>query len=107
MTKKALEENANVIATCRNRTEARELLKLQENYPEPRLLIFELDVTSKDQLEEMRRTIRKNGIDVVDICIANAGISSKNHPYDPALSCPMDDMLNTFQTNAMATLYTG
>lgn len=71
------------------------------------MVILPLDVTSKDELEEIRRVIRSKGIDTIDVAIANAGIASKNHPYDPAMSCPEDDLLKTFQTNTIGTLFTG
>jgi NAD(P)-dependent dehydrogenase (short-subunit alcohol dehydrogenase family) len=69
-------------------------------------MIFQLDVTSKDALENIRSEIRKKGVDTIDVCIANAGVASKNHPYDPAWTCPEDDLLKTFQTNTMGTLFT-
>lgn len=107
MVKKILELNGNVIATCRNPATAIELNHLQSIYPEPKLIILQLDVTNKEALEDIRGTIRKKGIDTIDVCIANAGVASKNHPYDPAWTCPEDDLMKTFQTNTMGTLFTG
>jgi NADP-dependent 3-hydroxy acid dehydrogenase YdfG len=104
--KKILEMGGNVIATCRDPTSAHELTQLQSIYRD-RLLIFPLDVTSKDALENIRSEIRRKGIDTIDVCIANAGVASKNHPYDPAWTCPEDDLMKTFQTNTMGTLFTG
>ena len=102
-----LKQGGNVIATCRDPSNSIELNQLQQLYGEERLLILSLEVTSKEQLEDLRRVIRLKGIDTIDIVIANAGIASKNHPYDPAMTCPEDDLIKTFQTNTMGTLFTG
>jgi NAD(P)-dependent dehydrogenase (short-subunit alcohol dehydrogenase family) len=102
-----LELGGNVVATCRNPETAVDLNQLTSVYSEPRLVILPLDVTKKEALEDIRGVIRRKGIDTIDVCIANAGVASKNHPYDPAWTCPEDDLLNTFQTNTMGTLFTG
>jgi NAD(P)-dependent dehydrogenase (short-subunit alcohol dehydrogenase family) len=96
-----------VVATCRHPESAIELNQLAGVYPEPILVILPLDVTNNEALEDIRGVIRRKGIDTIDVCIANAGVASKNHPYDPAWTCPEDDLLNTFQTNTMGTLFTG
>lgn len=96
-----------MIATCKNPSNSIELNSLLQLYGEKRILIFPLNVTSKESLENIRHEIRSKGIDTIDVAIANAGVASKNHPYDPAMTCPEDDLLNTFQTNTIGTLFTG
>jgi NAD(P)-dependent dehydrogenase (short-subunit alcohol dehydrogenase family) len=78
---------------------------LQQEFGEKRLVVLQLDITSKDETEALRRTIRSHDIEALDIVIANTEIGSRNHPYDPVMGCPGEDMIRTFQTNAMGTLF--
>lgn len=84
-----------------------DIIKLQEVFGGKRLILLHLDITSKEQTEELRRTIRSHDIEELDIVIANTEIGSRNHPYDPVMGCLGEDMLKTFQINAMGTLFLG
>ena len=95
-----------VVGTCRNPEEAVEIKQLVEEYGSKRLVILRLNTTSMHELEELRKTIRSHGIEHLDIIIANAGVGSKNHPFDPAMGSPEDDMMNTFRTNTLGTVFT-
>lgn len=71
-----------------------------------RMLIFPLDVKSRSSHAVAKEFLLSQGIAKIDILIANAGISSRNHPIDPVLSCSEEDMISVYETNVIGTLLT-
>lgn len=60
--------STRVVATCRSPERAHELTALKTNYGE-RLVIFPLDVTSKESFETLKSSLHNNGISSLDILI--------------------------------------
>ena len=94
-----------VVATCRTPDGSSELTRLQSSYGADRLLVLPLDTTSLLSHKTVVTEMKANGIDSLDVFIANAGISTPNHPIDPILSCPEEDMMNVFRTNCVGTMF--
>ena len=95
-----------VVATCRSPEEATGLQRLQQSYTKDRLLVLPLDTTSLTGHQTLVQCLSsEHGINSVDVFIANAGISSPNHPIDPVLTCPAEDMMNVFRTNCVGTMF--
>jgi NAD(P)-dependent dehydrogenase (short-subunit alcohol dehydrogenase family) len=94
-----------VVATCRVPDGSSELKALQNTYGKDRLLVLQLDTTSLDQHKKVVTEMASNGINSIDVFIANAGISTPNHPVDPILSCPEEDMMAVFRTNCVGTMF--
>ena len=95
-----------VVATCRSPDESTGLRRLQQSYATNRLLVLPLDTTSLEGHQTLIQTLStEHGIDSVDVFIANAGISSPNHPVDPVLTCPSEVMMNVFRTNCVGTMF--
>lgn len=100
------EPSARVIATCRSPESAEELKELAKSHAPDRLVILPLDTTSLDSYKGIVSSLNDLGIDSIDILIANAGISSPDHPSDPILTCTEKTMMDVFQTNCVGTLLT-
>lgn len=100
----AVDKNYVVHATCRDTTNDK-LLSLQSRYKD-KLYIHELDVTKQESHALLYKKLVSNGVDAIDVLIANAGIASSNHPVDPILTAPIDDMLNVYNTNVIGSLLT-
>ena len=94
-----------VVATCRTPDSSSDLKTLQSTYGTDRLLVLKLDTTSLDQHKHVVTELASAGINSIDVFIANAGISTPNHPVDPILSCPEEDMMNVFRTNCVGTMF--
>ena len=92
------DESYFVIACARNPSASLETLK--ENFA-GRLAVEKLDVSCKSDFAQLA-----DKYDSLDVVIANAGISNKNHPVDPLLTCSVEDMMATFETNCVGTLLT-
>lgn len=83
-----------------------DLKELQTLYGEEKLVLLAHDVTSIDSHRLVKETLLNRNIKRIDVLVANAGISSKNHPVDPVLSCPIDDMSKLFETNVIGSMLT-
>ena len=95
-----------VVATCRAPEESTGLRRLQQSYAKDRLLVLPLDTTSLEGHQTLVQCLSaEHGIDSVDVFIANAGISSPNHPVDPVQTCPSEVMMNVFRTNCVGTMF--
>ena len=91
-----------VVATCRSPDESTGLRRLQQSYATNRLLVLPLDTTSLEGHQTLIQTLStEHGIDSVDVFIANAGISSPNHPVDPVLTCPSEVLAPCLGYNAL------
>ena len=73
-TKQYLELGNQVIASCRNPSEAEKLLELKKKYP-VKLTIIQLDVTKEDQRSKVFEEIETK-FNSIDILINNAGVIS-------------------------------
>ena len=100
------EPSTRVIATCRSPETAEELQKIAKEHSADRLVILPLDTTSLDSYNGVVDSLTAKGIDSIDVLIANAGISSPNHPSDPILTCSEKVMMDVFRTNCVGTLLT-
>jgi NAD(P)-dependent dehydrogenase (short-subunit alcohol dehydrogenase family) len=66
--------------------------------------VLPLDVASEESQAGFSEALKARNIDTIDILIANAGISSRHHPVDPAVTCSVDDMTNVYATNCVGSL---
>jgi NAD(P)-dependent dehydrogenase (short-subunit alcohol dehydrogenase family) len=68
-----LVEGRSVIATCRNPTDAAELIALRSRFGD-RLLIEQLDVTDENSVDSLGARLEEHGLNI-DIAISNAGVT--------------------------------
>lgn len=94
-----------VVACCRTGVSA-ELQALQCKYGHDRLVVLQLDVRDMSSHISAKKHLLEFGIGELDIIVCNAGISNRNHPIDPFFECTEEDMMDTFSTNAVGTLFT-
>jgi len=108
LTRQYLEGTAfKVIATCRSPSESSGLVELSQQYGSERLLVMQHDVASDASCRTLQAELSEQGVHTIDVVIANAGISSRNHPSDPCLGGGgEDDMMNVFRTNVFGSLLT-
>ena len=99
MVKQFLSDESYFVIACA-RSPSASLESLKENFA-GRLAVEKLDVASKSDFAHIA-----DKYDSLDVVIANAGISNKNHPVDPLLTCSVEDMMATFETNCVGTLLT-
>eukprot|EP01039_Chlorochromonas_danica_P005466 gene5464-6017_t len=67
-----------VIATYRDQASSPKLVELTQTYPKDRLLILPLEVTSEESHKKLKEALEAEGINSIDILIANAGVASSN-----------------------------
>jgi NAD(P)-dependent dehydrogenase (short-subunit alcohol dehydrogenase family) len=82
------------------------LQELSTKYGAERLIVLPLETTSAADYDNVKSALNSHSVNSIDILIANAGISNKNHPVDPVLSCTEEDMMNVFRTNCVGTMFT-
>lgn len=99
MVKQFLSDESYFVIACA-RSPSASLESLKEKFA-GRLAVEKLDVASKSDFAHIA-----DKYDSLDVVIANAGISNKNHPVDPLLTCSVEDMMATFETNCVGTLLT-
>ncbi|AEB28389.1 SDR family oxidoreductase [Francisella hispaniensis] len=95
-----MNENHNVIATCRNPNEAFELSKLSKNHKN--LTIEKLDVSSPTNQEQL---LQKYKSIVIDILINNAGVYPEDHKKISISNTDPSWINNAFQTNCLGAFY--
>lgn len=98
--------NTFVVATCRSPNTSKELQSIAQEYSKDRLLVLPLDTTSLDSYKAVVQNLEKEGIDSIDVLIANAGVSNPDHPADPILTCSEATMMDVFKTNCIGTMLT-
>lgn len=96
-TKQLLKSGHKVTATCREPEQAQELKSLQSDYPELKVLAF--DISSPESNTELAVQLKDSEVDVL---INNAGHYSKAHVGFDDLS--FDGVLHDFSINAIGTL---
>ena len=85
------EQGATVIATCRTPEKAQALKELG-------VRIEALDTSDITSVTALAERLTASGV-VIDVLINNAGIASKNHPFDPIVEADPIDMLRVINTN--------
>jgi len=85
------EQGATVIATCRTPAKAQALNDLG-------VRVEALDTSDIRSVTSLAERLTVSGV-VIDILINNAGIASKNHPFDPIVEADPTDMLRVINTN--------
>ena len=69
------EEGANLILVARNSNDLQVLKdKLNNDYPNSRILIFNIDLSSEQGVSDLFKSIKENEIDNLDVVVNNAGI---------------------------------
>ena len=66
--------NEKVVASCRNIEKALDLNDLVAKYGNDRLLLVPLDVASQESQDNAKSLMQAEGINKIDILIANAGM---------------------------------
>ncbi len=94
---KLLAQEFQVHATCRNPSQAKELLNLQSQYP--LLTIHTLDVTNQNDIENLASTLKEIAIDRL---ILNAGISGENGVTIGNISA--ENFQHVYATNTIAPI---
>jgi NAD(P)-dependent dehydrogenase (short-subunit alcohol dehydrogenase family) len=98
----------HVFATCRNPTGARDLQRLQSEFPD-RLTIIQLDVSNQSSIDECYEVVR-NRINTLDILINNAGIrlsggaTLETSTSEWFGSLQFDGVLDVLRVNAVAPI---
>ncbi|MEM7405303.1 MAG: SDR family oxidoreductase [Pseudomonadota bacterium] len=90
---------ASVIATARNPSSAHALSQLAEGFDN--LRVEPLDTTEPDSARVLSAQLGS-----VDVLVNNAGISSRNHPFDPITESSSDDLMNVLRNNVAGTIDT-
>jgi NAD(P)-dependent dehydrogenase (short-subunit alcohol dehydrogenase family) len=99
--KQYLNRGDQVIATCRKPTNAHELNELKKTHPE-KLTILKLEVTDKDEREEVYKHIKEQ-FGSIDIFINNAGIAAGGGSNSYVLGeLSSEDVLKVFNVNSVA-----
>ncbi|KAJ1446996.1 hypothetical protein M885DRAFT_491414 [Pelagophyceae sp. CCMP2097] len=101
-----LARGATVYATCRWPAQADGLKALAATVAGSRLAVIELDITNPAPgcaavVADLKRSGRP-----LDILINNAGIATKNHPFDPIISQDVDENIRLFSNNVGGTIKT-
>ena len=99
LVKQFLADDSYFVVACA-RSPSASLDALKQTFS-ARLALEQLDVTSKTDFDDIAKKY-----ECIDIVIANAGISNKQHPVDLILNCSVEDMMATFETNCVGTLLT-
>lgn len=95
-----------VIATCRDPEASSELSALTANHSKHKLIVVPLDITSASSHEELQQYFTLEGINSIDVLIANAGVVTKGHPEDEFFSCTPDDLDFVWRTNVLGSMLT-
>lgn len=102
------EANTFVIATCRSPSTSIELMSIALEYGRDRLLVLPLDTTCLDSHKAALKSMEMEGIQKIDILMANAGIVGDKgiSGLDPILTCSPENMMDCFKTNCVGTMLT-
>eukprot|EP00051_Salpingoeca_urceolata_P013869 m.175575 g.175575 ORF g.175575 m.175575 type:complete len:273 (-) comp17921_c0_seq13:30-848(-) len=94
-----------VIATCRTPAKATDLQEVLGKYADQSQLLA-LDVSDEKSVEELGKQVTSSPLaaDGIDWLINNAGVSSNNHPNDPAETGTKTEMLRVFTTNVVGPM---
>ena len=95
LVKKLLQNNYQVLATCKSLDQSLELQKLHKHYPEA-LKLIQLDITNTDEIEALKRTLKNSPIDIL---INNAGVFGGIYRSSEELNTT--EYLNIMNTNAV------
>lgn len=79
--------------------------ELAEKYSKEQLLILPLDVTSWASHQEVKEVLALEGIDKIDVLIANAGVASPSAELD-FFSCSAEDLEFVWRTNVLGSMLT-
>eukprot|EP00981_Chlorochromonas_danica_P005337 scaffold1077_cov178-Ochromonas_danica.AAC.3 len=93
-----------VIATYRDQASSPKLVELTQTYPKDRLLILPLEVTSEESHKKLKEALEAEGINSIDILIANAGVASSN--FGSPVSTTAAEYESDWKVNVLGTLYT-
>ena len=96
LVKEYLNNNWNVLATCRNPSKASELSTVLKNANQP--APFSCDVTDDTSIKNCFDSICKQ-VQSVNMIINNAGISNETHPEELPSKIKRDELLSIMNTN--------
>jgi len=96
-----LKRGCTVIATCRSPDKANDLKKVLEDN-KTGSFITQLDIDSERSVVEASKFVSTK-VKAIDILINNAGVATKNHPYDPVLKVDPEEMLWVYRVNVVGT----
>jgi len=97
-------ESTRVIAT--HKQVCKDLEDMRQTYG-GRLVLIQLDITCVESQREALNQLKTNGIDHIDVLVANAGILTREQsPYAAFRNTSVEDMMEVYRTDVIGTMLT-